>query len=190
MNKYEFLARLRAHLEPLSAEAREDTLTYYAEAIDDRIEEGMTEQEAVAAMGDVREIADAILKEHSDAPSKRQGFSAREIVLTVFAFPFLLVAAVILLAVFIVLWSVVTVFYAAELTFLAGILAGVFGGLMAFFAQGAEAGLFLVGCGLFCAGLSILWLGVVRGITALSCFLTKKSARALRNLMKGRGKRR
>ena len=57
MNKNEFLAALEERLRSMPQAEREMTLSYYAEMIDDRMENGMTEQEAVAAMGDPDEVA-------------------------------------------------------------------------------------------------------------------------------------
>lgn len=54
MQKTEFLDRLRAALADLPAEELEKTLGYYAEMIEDRMEDGMDEEAAVAAMGDRR----------------------------------------------------------------------------------------------------------------------------------------
>ena len=62
MNKEQFLTALRARLTGLPREDLERTLQYYREMIDDRIEEGMSEQAAVADVGDPDELAAAILQ--------------------------------------------------------------------------------------------------------------------------------
>lgn len=51
MTRDEFLSRLGELLSCLPAEQVEETKQFYAEAIADRMEEGMSEEEAVAAMG-------------------------------------------------------------------------------------------------------------------------------------------
>ena len=56
MNKQEFLAGLRKGLSGLPQTDMEECLTFYAEMLDDRIEEGLSEEEAVAAAGAVEEI--------------------------------------------------------------------------------------------------------------------------------------
>lgn len=61
MSKQEFLDALRAKLEGL--EDIEASLEFYGEAIDDRMESGLTEQEAVAEIGSVEEVAAQILSE-------------------------------------------------------------------------------------------------------------------------------
>lgn len=51
MTRDEFLGRLGELLACLPAEQVEETKAFYAEAIADRMEDGMSEEEAVAAMG-------------------------------------------------------------------------------------------------------------------------------------------
>lgn len=52
MNKQQFVEALNALLAALPVEERARLISYYTEMIDDRIEEGMPEAEAVAALGD------------------------------------------------------------------------------------------------------------------------------------------
>lgn len=56
MNKQEFLDGLRKGLSGLPQANIEERLTFYGEMLDDRIEEGLSEEEAVAAAGSVNEI--------------------------------------------------------------------------------------------------------------------------------------
>ena len=63
MLKAEFLARLREKLSCLPADDLEERLGFYGEMIDDRVEEGLSEHEAVATVGTVDEVADQILAE-------------------------------------------------------------------------------------------------------------------------------
>ena len=56
MNKQEFLAGLQKGLSGLPQEDVEERLTFYGEMLDDRMEEGLSEEEAVAAAGSVEEI--------------------------------------------------------------------------------------------------------------------------------------
>ena len=48
MNKQEFLSALQNALAGLPKKDRQKTLAFYSEMIDDRMEDGMTEEEAVA----------------------------------------------------------------------------------------------------------------------------------------------
>ena len=56
MLKQEFLAQLRDALCGLPQRDIDERLTFYSEMIDDRMEEGLSEEEAVAAVGSVDEI--------------------------------------------------------------------------------------------------------------------------------------
>ncbi len=63
MTRVQFLNELYRRLGGMSKEAAEQHLTYYAEMLADRMEEGMSEEEAVASMEDVDTIASRILQE-------------------------------------------------------------------------------------------------------------------------------
>ena len=68
MTRDEFLTRLGELLACLPADQVKETQEFYAEAIADRMEDGMTEAEAVAAMGTPGEVAEATLDELPAVP--------------------------------------------------------------------------------------------------------------------------
>ena len=45
MRKYEFLAELEKRLSSLSGEDKEERLTFYGEMVDDRMEDGLSEED-------------------------------------------------------------------------------------------------------------------------------------------------
>ena len=61
MDKLDFLLKLEEALSQLPEEDRQASIEYYAELIDDRIEDGMPENEAVESLGSVEKIAEQIL---------------------------------------------------------------------------------------------------------------------------------
>ena len=61
MRKQEFIYQLWKKLSDLPKEEVEERLSFYAEMIDDRMEEGLSEEEAVAAIGSTDEIAGQIV---------------------------------------------------------------------------------------------------------------------------------
>ena len=63
MNKTEFLAAIAEKLGALSKSDIENSLAYYSEMVEDYMENGKTEEEAVAAMGDLNDIIAQILAE-------------------------------------------------------------------------------------------------------------------------------
>lgn len=67
MNKEQFLSELSRRLDGLNGNDLYRTLEYYAEMIDDRMEDGMSEEAAVAALGDLEAIAREIMQ---DAPAR------------------------------------------------------------------------------------------------------------------------
>lgn len=68
MTKSEYLQRLRNLLACLPPDQVEESVAFYAEAIDDRIEDGMTEADAVAAMGAPSSVAETILDDLPAVP--------------------------------------------------------------------------------------------------------------------------
>ena len=66
MNKTQFCSLLGNKLKPyLSPKEIYKTLNFFEEMIDDRIDEGLSEEEAVSQLGDINIIVDQILDEHN-----------------------------------------------------------------------------------------------------------------------------
>ncbi len=63
MCKQAFLAELEARLSGLPQDDIAERLTFYSEMIDDRMEEGLSEEEAVAGIGAVDDIVSQIVAE-------------------------------------------------------------------------------------------------------------------------------
>ena len=93
MDRYEVLYELKSKLAQLPEIEIEKHLSYYEEMIDDRIEDGMTEEEAVASLEDVSVIAERILM---DTPittlvktkvKPKKGWTATAIVLAIIGSP-------------------------------------------------------------------------------------------------------
>lgn len=170
MNREDFLHTLRERLAELSEEDRKQTLEYYSESIADRMEEGLSEEEAVAALGSVEEIAAQILPDGSLSKRIRQriypgrGWKTALLILGSPLWLILLFAAgATVFAGFLTLWSIIAAAYAVALSAVCGTLAGLlnFGVCLA---SGAWVkGLFFLGAGLLCAGVSIaLFIGLNR----------------------------
>jgi DUF4097 and DUF4098 domain-containing protein YvlB len=78
MNREQFLKELRRLLRALPEDELEQILTYYREMIEDKVESGQTEEEAVGDLGDLRELARKILEDEDFAHSGRSGRSEFE----------------------------------------------------------------------------------------------------------------
>ena len=61
MNKTEFMTELSRKLSGLSNEDIKKSLAYYNEIIEDSVEDGMSEEEAIASLGDIDEITTQIV---------------------------------------------------------------------------------------------------------------------------------
>lgn len=167
MDKYEFLTTLRAKLWSIPHSDAERTVDYYAEMIDDRMEEGLSEEAAVADVGDLDEIVRNILAETPQTPvvaaapaQKQRKLEPWMIVLLVLGAPLWipLVAGVgsSVLGAYVSLWSVVIALYATAFALAVaavGLLVAAFSLLwIRRFGKGAV----LVGGALVCAGCAIL----------------------------------
>ena len=91
MRKQEFLQELRDGLAGLPQNEIEKRVAFYAEMIDDRVEEGLSEEEAVAAVGTVYEIVLQAAEEFPEQVSVRikpkRKLSAMAIVLLILGSP-------------------------------------------------------------------------------------------------------
>lgn len=113
MKKDEFLDRLGDLLACLPADQVEESKEFYAEAIADRMEDGVGEEEAVAAMGTPGEVAEAILDDLPAVPraiaKTRRRSTVLLWVLTIVGspvwIPLLLAFAAIAFTVYVCIWA-------------------------------------------------------------------------------------
>lgn len=194
MNKREFLARLRNGLSGMPQEDVEERLLFYSEMIDDRMEEGLSEAEAVAAIGTVNDVVSQILM---DTPLTKlvkgkikpeRSMRSWEIVLLALGLPvwlpLLIAAFAVILAACIVVWAVVISLWAVEASLWAGTLGGV---ISAFTIRGnGTRGIVMFSASLCCAGLSIFLFFGCKAVTRGIFQLTKRAALWFKFLFVGR----
>ena len=190
MTKYEFVMTLTRRLSHLPWEAVEERVNFYVESIEDRIEDGVPEEEAVAAVGTPEEVAALIMAEFPGAvpgpqvKKEKRRPGAGEIVLLVLGSPLwlsLLIAAfAVALSVYILLWAVIISLWAIFASFVGCAFGGIVGGAFLAFTNGAS-GVFLIGAGIFCAGASVLLFhgckAVTKGTAWLCVYPVKKLLR-------------
>jgi len=89
MNKRQFLDALNKELRVLSRSERKVFISYYDELIEDEIESGTLEETAVSVVGDVKQIANDILKNQEGTKIKLSSTRSKvfNIVLLVLGFP-------------------------------------------------------------------------------------------------------
>ena len=167
MTKLEFLMDLEKALQPLPDAERQQSLEYYSEIIDDHMDDGMTEEAAVAACGNIHAIAEQIIvdtpltKLVKQKTKSRRRMQAWEIVLIVLGFPVWFSLAVaffcVLLAVSICLWAVVMCIFVCSIALGASAFGLAVAAIVSFATGKFMPGLFLLGCAMICAGLTILF---------------------------------
>lgn len=165
MDRQEFLDRLREGLSGLPQEDVEERLLFYSEMIADRMEEGLSEVEAVSAAGDADEIvrqivADTPLAKIAKARIKpKRRLRAWEIVLLALGAPIWLSIGIaflaVVIAIYVSLWAILialwAVFAALTACGLVGALTGVYFPMIGSVSTGFAA----LAAGMICAGLAI-----------------------------------
>ncbi len=165
MNKQQFLAELERGLCGLPQEDIEERLGFYSEMIDDRMEEGLSEEEAVAGVGSVEEIVSQIVAEIPLSKLVKEKMLPKEIdawviVLVVLGFPIwlplLIASAAIIFSMYVVLWALIVSLWAVFVAVVACAPACVILCIVLVCTGEGVAGLALLGAGLACAGVAIL----------------------------------
>ena len=197
MTKSEFLDQLKEELHGLPEQDVSDRLSFYQEMIEDRMEEGTPEEEAVKAIGDIDVVVAQILQETpitkivKEKIKPRRKPSALEIVLIALGFPLwfplLLVAFILLLVCYILIWVMVIVTYSVELSFIATGVAGAIAMIITFATGHPDLGIGYLGCFLIGVGLSMLFIYVCIATTKATIKLTKKILLGIKKKMIRRG---
>jgi len=196
MNKKEFLAELRKSLSGLPQDDIEERLLFYSEIIDDRVEEGLSEEDAVSGIGSVDEIVKQIVAETplpklvKEKTKSKRGMKAWEIVLLVLGFPLwfsLLIAALaVVLSLYVVLWSVIIALWSVAVSLAACVIGGIVSALVFSFTGEGLTGIAILGAGIFCFGISIFAFFGCKAATKGILILTKKIALVIKSMFVGK----
>ncbi len=191
MNKQEFIETLRKKLSGLPKNEIEERVSFYSEIIEDKIEEGILEEQAVTEIGNIDDIVSEIIKDiplikiAKEKLKPKNKFSAIEITLIALGSPIwfsLIVSALaVIFSLYVAFWSVVISFWAAFISLIASGGAGIITGFTLIFIGNSIQGLALVGASIFLAGLSIF---IFYGVSALSKYyvlLTKNIVLGVKN---------
>jgi len=192
MTKNEFLSELRRLIDQLPPQDIQKSLDFYAEIIDDRIESGMSEEEAVAAMAPFDEITEQILM---DIPLPRlvkaklrpsRALRVWEIVLLILGFPLwlplLISAFAVVFSVYAVFWSVILSLYAVDLAFAVSAIAALPTAILLFCTGEPLFGLFCLGAMLILGGLTIGWFFLCQYAAKGTWWLCKRTMLGIKSL--------
>lgn len=168
MNKQEFLDEVRSRLAGLPEADIDKALEFYEESISDRIDDGLDEEQAVAAIGSPEEVAQQILM---DTPlskivkaniktGKQNKIRVWEIILIVLGFPIwfslLMAFFAIALAIAIVFIALIIVFFAIVLAFGVCGIAGILSSIISLASGNGMTALTSLGVSLILIGLALL----------------------------------
>lgn len=193
MTKKEFLAQLRTDLSGLPEAEIEEQLLFYGEMIDDRMEEGLSEEEAVAQVAnreEKSEPAPETVQKNEQPKHGRRHLQGWEIALLIIGAPLwlslLITLCSVFLSLYVVIWAVLISFFAVEITFCACAAGGLFAGIF-FIVQGKLLpGIAVIGAGITLAGLSILTYYGCKGAAKGILWLTKKTVYGIKVLFTGK----
>ena len=127
MTKKEFLKKLSKQISSMPKQTVKEQLDFYSEMIDDRMEEGLSEEAAIEKIGSIEIVAAQIISENADTEVKgtavkaRRPLSAKEITILALGAPLWVPLALaffsVILAFYAVIWSLLLVLWAVELPF-------------------------------------------------------------------------
>ena len=199
MTKNEFMIQLIYGLSSLPQAELEDRVAFYSEMIDDRMEEGLSEEDAVADIGSVESVVNQIIAETpltsiiKERIRRREKLGAWGITLLAVGSPIwiLLIAAAyaIIVSVYASIWAVVVSLWASFGTMVGVGVGGILGGFLLIGLGKSPAGFGLIGCALVCCGLAILTFYACKYTTIAMAWLTKKIALLIKKCFTKKGEK-
>lgn len=193
MNKTEFLEKLKEGLAGLPQADIDERVSFYGEMIDDKVEDGMTEQEAINEIGTVESVVSGIL---ADIPlgtlvkekiKPKRKLYAWEIVLIVLGapvwVPLLIAAAAIVFSLYISVWSIIVSLWAAA--FAVGVVgvALIVPATIHIVRQNVLSAVAVIGMALCAVGLSIFMFFGCKAATKGVIMLTKKAILGIKKML-------
>ena len=190
MNKQEFIDTLRKKLSNLPSQEVEGRIAFFAEMIDDRIEDGLSEEDAVADVGAIDSIAMQIAEEipiskiiKNNINKKKR--SALETTLLIIGSPIWLALIISALAVifslYASLWACVISLWATDLALVLGGPMGIVAGIALMFSGEFSMGVMIFGGALVSAALGIFLFFGCKAATKGTAILTVKILSAIKH---------
>mgnify|MGYP002769158207 FL=1 len=192
MNKQEYLESIRSRISAMPADDVNRFMDYYSEMIDDRVEDGLSEEEAVADMGSPDAAVEQILEDMpltklvKEKIKPKHELKAWEVVLIVLGspvwIPLLITAAVLLLTLWIVAFALLISFYAVVLSFVAAGIGGLICAIPLFIANSPYTAVLMLGAALIGIGIAILFVVSVKPVTVGIFKVCKASVNGIKRM--------
>ncbi len=191
MNKQEFLSELRKGLSIFTQEEIEERLTFYSEMIDDKVEDGLSQEEAVSEIGETSAIVSQII---ADIPltklvkekiKPKRRLSVWEIILLVLGSPIwlsvLIAVFAVIISIYISLWAVIISLWAVFASLVGSAIGGLIGGLGFAVSGNGLTGAAVLGTDIVCVGTSVFMFYGCKMATKGIIILTKKIVSGIKN---------
>lgn len=185
MTKQDFLNNLKNRISQLPSSEIEKSLDYYSEMIDDRVEDGMTEEDAVNALGDINKIVESIeiempmsslVKNKIKESHNKSNNKILWIILAILGSPFWIPIAfslvLVVLSVYAVIWSLIIALYAILLALAVCGVACICAGVVHCFITSPVTGFMIFGVGIASFGLFLMSIKPIIFLTKKLCQLT------------------
>ena len=183
MDKKEFLHKLQKGLSGLPKDDIQERLNFYSEMIDDSVEEGLTEEDAISRIGSVDNIIQQIIDETPLSTLAKQRIkpkkelSAVEITLLVLGCPIWLSLLIsffaVVLSLYVSLWAVVISLWSVFAAFVASALGVLIGGVaFGIIGYRTTCAAMIAAC-FVCSGLAILSFLGCKALTKGAALLTR-----------------
>ena len=193
MNKQEFLEKLKDGLSGLPREDIDERLAFYGEMIDDKVEDGLTEEEAINDIGSVEDavneiISDiplaALVKKRVRPKRKLRAWETALIILgsPVWA-PLLISALAVFFSLYVSLWAIIVSFWSVAGSCALCSVASLVPAAVLIGQQNALAALAVIGAALIIAGLSIFMFFGSKAATKGVLRLTEKSVTGIKRTL-------
>ena len=197
MDKNEFIRNIRKGLDGIPEEDINHWCEYYSELIYDRIDEGMSEEEAVLTLGDTESIVKEILADTSFVTlvkrkvKKKSTYNGLGITAIIIGapvwIPILIAVIAVLLSLYVTLWSIVISVWAVTVSFFASSLGTLFLSIRYLIETGVYEFFIAFGITLFLIGMGIVANMFSKLITKVLINLTKVFIRKLKLLFTRKG---
>lgn len=198
MTREEFNEKLRKKISGLPTDEIEGRVSFYNEIIDDRMEEGMSEEDAVESIGTVDSVADQIMAEiplskligqkvnrdNGSAEGKKK--NTGRVITLIALFPVWIILFALILALYIVLWALVLSLYIVVIAFALVSLSGIPGTVYLLVQGRTPEALLVLGTAVFLAGLSIVLVIASIAATRGTVRLMKRIALGVKSIFVGK----
>ena len=196
MTKQEFLERLKAGLSGLPQADIEERLRFYSEMIDDRMEDGLSEEESVQQTGNPEKIAERIISETPitrivrEKVRNRRPLGVAAIILLILLFPvwfpILITILSVLFGLFIAIFAILFSLWVTDFAFALSGPGLVIGSIIYFVSGNVTRGFLALSGAFIMAGLAVLMFFACKAISKATIRLVRAMALTIRKIILGK----